>query len=66
MDAVVCRHHSLGGEGAIDLGHAVVKACSQPSSFQFLYDLDQPIKVRLAGHCKSVLGLASGRSRQGI
>ncbi len=48
-DAVVCNHHALGGEGAADLGRAVIKACEQPSSFKFLYDLDLPIKVCLQG-----------------
>jgi formyltetrahydrofolate synthetase len=46
-DAVVTRHHALGGAGAVDLAEAVVRACSQPAEFKFLYDVDQPIKVRV-------------------
>ncbi len=33
---VVNRAFAQGGEGAVDLAHAVVKACEQPSSFTFL------------------------------
>ena len=44
-DAVVCQHHALGGEGAIDLATAVIKASETKASFKFLYDLDLPIKV---------------------
>jgi methylenetetrahydrofolate dehydrogenase (NADP+)/methenyltetrahydrofolate cyclohydrolase/formyltetrahydrofolate synthetase len=47
MDAVVSRHWMEGGKGAIALAEAVVKACEQPSKFQFLYDLDLPIKEKI-------------------
>lgn len=46
-DAVICRHFELGGEGARQLGEAVVKAANQPSHFQFLYPLDWPIKKKI-------------------
>lgn len=45
-DAVVCWHHARGGEGALDLGNAVIKACQQPTNFKFLYPLEASIKVR--------------------
>lgn len=48
FDAVVTKHHALGGAGAVDLAQAVIKACSQPAEFQFLYDVDLPIKVSTA------------------
>ncbi|MEW5830220.1 MAG: formate--tetrahydrofolate ligase [Chloroflexota bacterium] len=47
MDAVVSRHWMEGGQGAVALGEAVVKACEQPSSFKFLYDADLPIKEKI-------------------
>ncbi|PWB74858.1 MAG: formate--tetrahydrofolate ligase [Anaerolineales bacterium] len=47
MDAVVSRHWMEGGKGAIALAEAVVKACEQPSKFQFLYDLNLPIKEKI-------------------
>lgn len=43
--AVTTNHHALGGAGAVELAEAVVKACSQPSDFEFLYDANLPIKV---------------------
>jgi hypothetical protein len=45
--AVVTRHHSLGGAGAVELAEAVVEACDQPTDFKFLYDTDLSIKVGL-------------------
>ena len=47
LDAVVCRHWELGGEGALDLGRAVVKAAEKPSNFKFLYPLDWSIKKKI-------------------
>jgi len=44
-DAVVCKHHALGGEGAVELAKAVIKATETPPHFKFLYELDLPIKV---------------------
>jgi formyltetrahydrofolate synthetase len=44
-EAVVTRHHALGGAGAVDLAEAIVRTCSKPARFKFLYELDLPIKV---------------------
>lgn len=46
IDAVVCEHHAYGGAGAAKLGEAVIAACREKVDFQFLYNLQQPIKVR--------------------
>lgn len=54
MDAVVSRHWMEGGAGAIDLAHAVIKACDAPSNFQFLYPLDQPIKTKIETICREI------------
>lgn len=43
--AVTTNHHALGGAGAVGLAEAVVEACSQPSQFKFLYDVNLSIKV---------------------
>ncbi|MEJ5201080.1 MAG: formate--tetrahydrofolate ligase, partial [Anaerolineales bacterium] len=55
-DAVVCRHWELGGEGALDLAKAVVKATEKPSNFQFLYPLDWPIKKKIETIAREVYG----------
>ncbi len=45
--AVTSAHWEKGGEGAVELAHAVVDACDQPSNFQFLYPVDMPIKQKI-------------------
>ncbi len=56
FDAVVTRHWELGGEGAIDLAKAVMRATEQPSQFRFLYDLDLPIKEKIETIAREVYG----------
>ncbi len=46
-DAQVTTHWADGGQGAAKLAEAVVSACEQPSSFEFLYPLDWPIKKKI-------------------
>lgn len=47
--AVPANHWARGGEGAVELAQAVIEACSTPSTFDFLYDLNQPLvnKMRI-------------------
>jgi formate--tetrahydrofolate ligase len=48
-DAVVAEHHALGGAGAVALAEAVVKATegrAGKAGVNYLYDVQQPIKVR--------------------
>ncbi|HEY59837.1 MAG TPA: formate--tetrahydrofolate ligase [Anaerolineae bacterium] len=47
LDAVVCCHWELGGEGAVDLAKAIVKAAEKSSHFRLLYPLDWPIKKKI-------------------
>ena len=46
--AVTTDQHARGGEGARDLAAAVVEASSTPGDFRFLYQLDRPIKEKIA------------------
>ncbi len=55
-DAVICNHWALGGEGAIQLAEAVVKAAEKPSQFHFLYPLDIPIKEKIEIIAREVYG----------
>jgi len=41
--AVPANHWAEGGLGAIELAKAVIDACSTPSTFKFLYDLNLPL-----------------------
>ena len=44
---VVNRGFAEGGDGAVDLANAVVAACEQPSSFDFLTPAGTPIKGQI-------------------
>jgi len=55
-DAVVSRHWELGGEGAVALAEAVVKAAEKPSDFRFLYPLDLSIKEKIEIIAREVYG----------
>lgn len=56
FDAVVARHWAQGGEGAAELAEAVVKATEEPSDFDFLYDVEQPIKEKIETLATEVYG----------
>ncbi len=56
LGAAVCRHHAEGGKGATELAEMVVQACDTPSTFKFLYDLNQPIKAKIETICKEIYG----------
>jgi formyltetrahydrofolate synthetase len=45
--AEMTDHWTHGGDGAVELAKAVVKACEQPHDFKFLYPLDITIKEKI-------------------
>jgi methylenetetrahydrofolate dehydrogenase (NADP+)/methenyltetrahydrofolate cyclohydrolase/formyltetrahydrofolate synthetase len=55
-DAVVTDHWEKGGEGAIELGKAVIKAAERPVDFNFLYPLDLPIKEKIETIAREIYG----------
>jgi methylenetetrahydrofolate dehydrogenase (NADP+) / methenyltetrahydrofolate cyclohydrolase / formyltetrahydrofolate synthetase len=55
-DAVVARHWMEGGEGAVKLAEAVIKAAEKPTNFKFLYPLDLSIKEKIEIVCKEIYG----------
>jgi len=58
-DSIVARHWMEGGEGAVALAEAVVKACEKPSNFKFLYPLEgTSIKDKIEIICKEIYGAA--------
>ncbi len=71
-DAILSSHWEKGGEGAVDLAKAVIKAADKQSSFNYLYPLDLPIKEKIEIICCEVYGadgvdyqpLAEDRIRQ--
>ncbi len=56
VDAVITNHWEEGGEGAIDLGKAVIKAAESTADFKFLYPLDIPIKAKIETIAKEIYG----------
>ena len=44
-DAIVCNHWAMGGAGAKELAEAVVRACTVPTNFKLLYEVDLSLKV---------------------
>lgn len=58
LGAAVSRHFAEGGAGATELAEMVVQACERPNQFQFLYDLDLPIKAKIEAIAKEVYGAA--------
>ncbi len=58
FDAVVSNHWAEGGKGAEALARAVVSACeaSNVENFQFLYDLDLPIRTKVETISKEIYG----------
>jgi len=38
VDVISAEHWALGGKGAIELAHAVVKLCGRPSAMRFVYE----------------------------
>lgn len=56
FDAVVSSHWSDGSAGAVGLADAVMKACSSPRKFQFLYDLNKPLEEKISKIAKDIYG----------
>ena len=55
-DVVVCENWALGGEGAVALAEAVVKAAAKPANFKFLYPLDLSIEEKMETIAREVYG----------
>jgi formate--tetrahydrofolate ligase len=56
LGASVSRHFTQGGKGVIELAEMVVSASEQDNKFNFLYDLDQPIKKKIETIATKIYG----------
>ena len=54
--AVPANHWAEGGAGAVEVAKAVVEACSTPSTFKFLYDLNLPLIEKMNIIAKEMYG----------
>ncbi len=52
----LCEHFAKGGEGAVDLADKVVEACTQPTEFKFIYDVNMTIKEKIKAICTEIYG----------
>ena len=50
------EHWRYGGEGALELAHAVVEACEEETDFRPLYPLDMPLRERVELIAREVYG----------
>jgi formyltetrahydrofolate synthetase len=53
---VTCRNWELGGEGALDLGRAVLAACEGPRDFRFLYPDEASLKEKIETIAREAYG----------
>ncbi|MDQ4075616.1 MAG: formate--tetrahydrofolate ligase [Chloroflexota bacterium] len=58
LTAVPTTHWAEGGEGARDLAEAVVTAAETPSQFEYIYDVDAPIKQKIEAIATKIYGAA--------
>jgi len=58
LAAVPCEVWAKGGEGGVELGEAVLKACDSPSRFKPLYELDRTIEEKIETIATKVYGAA--------
>ena len=49
-------HWLKGGDGALDLADAVIDACKEPTTFQYLYPLEMPLRERVRTIATKVYG----------
>ncbi len=45
--AAYSEHWLKGGDGAIELAEAVIKACEEKNDFKFLYELQEPLRKQI-------------------
>jgi formate--tetrahydrofolate ligase len=54
----VCTHFADGGAGAIELAHAVVEACNEPTTFSMLYPDSFSLREKIEKVATSIYGAA--------
>ncbi|ROT35635.1 formate-tetrahydrofolate ligase [Sodiomyces alkalinus F11] len=58
-DAVLADHWALGGQGAVELGKAVIAASEKPKDFKLLYDLEGTVQERIEAIGQKMYGAAA-------
>lgn len=60
-DAAVVDVYARGGEGGIDLAHAVLRAAMAESSYQPVYELEWPLEDKVRAVARTIYGAAEIR-----
>ena len=58
LGAAQARHHAQGGAGAVELAEMVVSAAQTPSTFRYLYDVNQSIRDKIETIATQIYGAA--------
>lgn len=58
FDAIVARHYSEGGQGALELANALIRACDSKSDFHYLYDVNGSIEEKIFKIASEMYGAA--------
>ncbi|MBP1761663.1 MAG: Formate--tetrahydrofolate ligase, partial [Firmicutes bacterium] len=58
-EMAVSKVWAEGGAGGEELAHKVMAAAQTPSTFNFLYDLDLPLKTKIETICGKIYGAAA-------
>ncbi len=58
LGAAQARHHAQGGAGAVELAEMVVSAAHAPSTFRYLYDVNQSIRDKIETIATQIYGAA--------
>ncbi len=56
VDVILAEHWALGGKGAVDLAHAVVKLCQRPSAMRFVYEDNLPLLEKIRAVASKIYG----------
>ena len=55
---IVARHWAEGGKGAVDVAKEVVRLCSEPNSFKFVYEEETPLWDKMKAIATKIYGAA--------
>jgi len=56
VEVILAKHWALGGKGATELAHAVVKLCNTPSQMKFVYEDNIPLIEKISAVASKIYG----------
>ena len=52
----LCEGFAKGGEGALSLANKVIELCEKKNSFEFAYDINDKLEIKIEKLCKEIYG----------